>query len=68
MAGPQPHARHGPPGSGPPPARAGNALYSTVVAGLGFLCFSVGATAVGLPLWGYFENVGEYHVTSGCVP
>ncbi|XP_046395625.1 uncharacterized protein LOC124162927 [Ischnura elegans] len=32
------------------------ALYSTLVAGLGFVCFAAGATAVGLPLWGYFDN------------
>ncbi|XP_063231882.1 uncharacterized protein LOC134536174 [Bacillus rossius redtenbacheri] len=38
---------------------AGNrnkALYSICVACLGFVCFAVGATAVGLPLWGYFDN------------
>jgi hypothetical protein len=32
------------------------ALYSSGVACLGFICFALGATAVGLPLWGYFEN------------
>ncbi|XP_071442170.1 uncharacterized protein [Hetaerina americana] len=32
------------------------ALCSTLVAGLGFVCFAVGATAVGLPLWGHFNN------------
>lgn len=32
------------------------ALYSTCVACLGFFCFAIGATAVGLPLWGYFEE------------
>ncbi|KAK6631200.1 hypothetical protein RUM43_014296 [Polyplax serrata] len=34
------------------------ALYSTCVACLGFVCFAVGATAIGLPLWGYFEDPG----------
>ncbi|GLV35357.1 uncharacterized protein CBL_01493 [Carabus blaptoides fortunei] len=32
------------------------ALYSTCVAVLGFVCFVVGATAVGLPMWGYFDT------------
>ncbi|KAK7868856.1 hypothetical protein R5R35_014183 [Gryllus longicercus] len=32
------------------------AAYSGAVAALGFVCFAVGAAAVGLPLWGYFEN------------
>jgi len=36
-------------------------LYSTCVAILGFICFIVGATAVGLPLWGYFDNSSGYH-------
>lgn len=31
-------------------------LYSTCVAVLGFVCFVVGATAVGLPVWGYFDT------------
>lgn len=34
------------------------ALYSTCVAVLGFVCFVVGATAVGLPMWGYFDTPG----------
>lgn len=33
-------------------------LYSTCVAILGFVCFAVGATAVGLPIWGYFKPAG----------
>ncbi|XP_023704188.1 uncharacterized protein LOC111862761 isoform X1 [Cryptotermes secundus] len=32
------------------------ALYSSAVACLGFICFAVGAAAVGLPTWGYYEN------------
>lgn len=32
------------------------AVYSTTVATLGFVCFTVAAVAVGLPLWGYFDN------------
>lgn len=31
-------------------------LYSTCVAVLGFICFVVGATAVGIPMWGYFDT------------
>jgi len=31
-------------------------VYSTIVATLGFICFTVAAIAVGLPLWGYFDN------------
>ncbi|KAH1020018.1 hypothetical protein HUJ04_009748 [Dendroctonus ponderosae] len=33
-------------------------LYSTCVAVLGFICFVVGATAVGIPMWGYFGTPG----------
>ncbi|XP_060530507.1 uncharacterized protein LOC132704503 [Cylas formicarius] len=32
-------------------------LYSTCVAVLGFVCFVVGATAVGIPMWGYFDTL-----------
>ncbi|EFA01532.2 uncharacterized protein LOC656681 [Tribolium castaneum] len=35
-------------------------LYSTCVAVLGFICFVVGATAVGIPMWGYFDNLGGH--------
>lgn len=36
-------------------------LYSTCVAVLGFICFVVGATAVGIPMWGYFSTPqGEF--------
>ncbi|KAB0792879.1 hypothetical protein PPYR_12499 [Photinus pyralis] len=31
-------------------------LYSTCVAILGFVCFVVGATAIGVPMWGYFDT------------
>ncbi|CAB3379395.1 Hypothetical predicted protein [Cloeon dipterum] len=31
-------------------------VYTTIVATLGFICFTVAAIAVGLPLWGYFDN------------
>lgn len=33
-------------------------LYSTCVAILGFICFVIGATAVGIPFWGYFNTRG----------
>lgn len=40
-------------------------LYSTCVAVLGFICFVVGATAVGIPMWGYFDTPhGEFTFTS----
>ncbi|KAG8230110.1 hypothetical protein J437_LFUL007655 [Ladona fulva] len=42
------------------------ALYSSLVAALGFVCFATAATAVGLPLWGHFENPeGEKHRCHG---
>lgn len=34
------------------------AVYSTLVAVLGFICFVIGAIAVGLPMWGYFDTPG----------
>ncbi|CAG9836204.1 unnamed protein product [Diabrotica balteata] len=41
-------------------------LYSTCVAVLGFICFVVGATAVGIPMWGYFSTpVGGYNDEEG---
>lgn len=36
-------------------------LYSTCVAVLGFICFVVGATAVGIPMWGYFDTPNYGH-------
>ncbi|XP_050298093.1 uncharacterized protein LOC126737297 [Anthonomus grandis grandis] len=33
-------------------------LYSTCVAVLGFVCLVVGAAAVGIPMWGYFDTYG----------
>jgi hypothetical protein len=43
-------------------------VYSPIVATLGFVCFTVAAIAVGLPLWGYFDNPsGEFeHPLSEC--
>lgn len=42
-------------------------LYSTCLAVLGFVCFVVGATAVGLPIWGYFDTPnGELWVAASC--
>ncbi|KAI5635268.1 hypothetical protein NE865_12060 [Phthorimaea operculella] len=35
---------------------AGKALYSIAVVIFGFICFIVGAIAVGLPTWGYFYS------------
>ncbi|KAL1509150.1 hypothetical protein ABEB36_003934 [Hypothenemus hampei] len=40
------------------PANEVKPLYSTCVAVLGFICFVVGATAVGIPMWGYFDTPG----------
>lgn len=37
-------------------ANKSKALYSICVACLGFASFALAATAVALPLWGYFEN------------
>ncbi|XP_025417749.1 uncharacterized protein LOC112688658 [Sipha flava] len=41
------------------------ALYSSGVAFLGFACFALAATAIGLPLWGYFESPQGDIATSG---
>ncbi|XP_015365211.1 PREDICTED: uncharacterized protein LOC107162715 [Diuraphis noxia] len=41
------------------------ALYSSLVAFLGFACFALAATAIGLPLWGYYENPQAEIGTSG---
>ncbi|XP_045778697.1 uncharacterized protein LOC123876467 [Maniola jurtina] len=35
---------------------SGKALYSVTVVVLGFICFIVGAVAVGLPAWGHFYS------------
>lgn len=35
---------------------SGKVLYSIAVVVLGFICFVVGAIAVGLPSWGYFKS------------
>lgn len=39
------------------------AVYSASVACLGFVCLAVGATAVGLPMWGEFYN-RQFHFYS----
>lgn len=33
------------------------ALYAASVTGLAFVCLALAAAAVGIPIWGYFENV-----------
>lgn len=66
MASPPPPTLPGTlPGTLPAKAQSGKALYSTGVACLGFVCFAMGATAVGLPLWGYFDNDGGFAVERG---
>lgn len=32
------------------------ALYAAGVTSLGFICLAVAASAVGIPIWGYFES------------
>lgn len=39
---------------------SGKALYSIAVVALGFICFVVGAIAVGLPTWGNFASCKYY--------
>lgn len=34
------------------------ALYAAAVTGLGFVSLALAAAAVGIPIWGYFENLG----------
>lgn len=34
-------------------------LYTTCVAIVGFICFVIGATAVALPVWGYFDSASN---------
>jgi hypothetical protein len=47
--------------AGPKPA-----LYASCVTVLGFICFALSATAVGLPIWGYFENLtGGWNLEHG---
>lgn len=38
--------------AGPKPA-----LYASTVTAVGFICLALSATAVGLPIWGYFEYI-----------
>ncbi|XP_026473389.1 uncharacterized protein LOC113378280 [Ctenocephalides felis] len=40
-------------------------LYATSVACLGFVCFAVGSTAVGLPLWGYYRSISGHGEENG---
>lgn len=35
------------------------ALYAASVTGLAFVCLAMAAAAVGIPIWGYFENVNS---------
>lgn len=35
------------------------ALYAAGVTCLAFVCFALSATAVGLPVWGYFSSAGS---------
>lgn len=35
------------------------ALYAASVTGLAFVCLAIAAAAVGIPIWGYFENVNS---------
>lgn len=32
------------------------ALYAAGTTSLGFICLALAATAVGVPIWGYFDN------------
>lgn len=38
-------------------AKNKTALYVAGLTCLGFLCFALAAVAIGIPLWGYFENL-----------
>lgn len=44
---------------------SGKALYSIAVVTLGFICFVVGAIAVGLPTWGNFYNFENRNFDQG---
>lgn len=37
------------------------ALYAAGVTCLGFVCFALSATAIGLPTWGYYGSVSSYY-------
>uniref|UniRef100_A0A1L8D9Y5 Uncharacterized protein n=1 Tax=Nyssomyia neivai TaxID=330878 RepID=A0A1L8D9Y5_9DIPT len=42
------------------------ALYAAGVTCLGFVCLAIAATAVGLPIWGYFDNpIGGWETDRG---
>lgn len=32
------------------------ALYAAGLTCLGFICFALASTAVGVPIWGYYDN------------
>ncbi|XP_050672965.1 uncharacterized protein LOC126970858 isoform X2 [Leptidea sinapis] len=44
---------------------SGKTLYSLTVVILGFICFVVGAIAVGLPTWGYFYSLENPNFDQG---
>ncbi|XP_049878758.1 uncharacterized protein LOC126375704 isoform X2 [Pectinophora gossypiella] len=44
---------------------SGKALYSIAVVIFGFICFIVGAIAVGLPTWGYFYSLENPNFDQG---
>uniref|UniRef100_A0A2A4J4Y2 Uncharacterized protein n=1 Tax=Heliothis virescens TaxID=7102 RepID=A0A2A4J4Y2_HELVI len=44
---------------------SGKALYSIAVVALGFICFVVGAIAVGLPTWGNFHSLDNPNFDQG---
>lgn len=42
-------------------AKSRNALYAAGVTCLGFLCFALASSAIGIPIWGYYDSpTGAY--------